>query len=130
MVRKIKKLPDGEFELMQTLWECEDNHQDGDYISRTEIEERISRMHKMAQTTLLTVLTRLAEKGFIEIQKQGRVSMYKSLIKKNEYLTSQRNDFISRLCGGNLSVFAAALCDSGLSEDDIEELRKLLKEVR
>lgn len=128
MSKIIRKLPDGEFELMQVLWECEDNHQGCDYISRVELEERIAKIHKMAQTTLLTILTRLAEKGFIEIQKQGRVSVYRSLIKRKEYLSLQSRDFITRLCGGSLSVFAAALCDSGLSEDDIEELRKLLRE--
>lgn len=30
-------------------------------------------------------------------------------------------------CGGNPEVFAASLCESGISREDIEELRELLK---
>ena len=32
-----------------------------------------------------------------------------------------------KLCGGNISVFAEALCSSGLTAEEIEELRRLLE---
>lgn len=128
MSKRIKKLPDGELEIMQIIWDCENEKSVGGFVNRAEIDERISGSHKIAQTTLLTILSRLSEKGFVEIRKQGRVSVYRSLVKKEKYLSVQSKDFVSRLCGGSMSVFAAALCDSGLSEEDIEELRRLLKE--
>ena len=42
------------------------------------------------------------------------------LLKKNV------KTFINRLFKGNLSVFANALCDSGLTKEEITELKKLL----
>ena len=45
--------------------------------------------------------------------------------------TAQRinalTDAVEKVCGGNMGVFAAALCDSGLSRAEIEELRSLLE---
>ena len=61
----IKKLPDAELEVMQAIWSCESP------VKRSEIDEILKQSHPMAQTTLLTLLTRLADKGFIEIIKEN-----------------------------------------------------------
>ena len=53
--------------------------------------------------------------------------MYTPLVSREEYLAGQSRRFLDKLCGGKLSVLAAALCDSGLSRDEIEELRGLLE---
>ena len=117
----IRKLPDTELEVMQAVWECEPP------VSRGEIDAILKDTHPMALTTLLTLLTRHSEKGFIKIEKTGRSSQYYPLVSKQEYLAQQSNRFLNKLCGGSLSVFATALCDSGLTKEEIEELRKLLK---
>ena len=81
----------------------------------------------MALTTLLTLLTRLSDKGFIKIEKVGRSSKYYPLVSQQEYLAEQSNRFLNKLCGGSLSVFVSALCDSGLTKEEIAELRSLLE---
>ena len=124
MSQQIRRLPDGELEVMQVIWACDSP------VSRKEIEEVLYREHPMATTTLLTLLTRLAEKEFIAIEKNGRSSQYRALINRQEYLANQSNRFIQKVCGGSLSAFASALCDSGLSKDEIEELRELLREKK
>ena len=116
----IRRLPDAELEVMQAIWECEEP------VSRADIDAILKDTHPMAPTTLLTLLTRLSEKGFIRIEKEGRSSRYYSLVSKQEYLARQSNRFLQKLCGGNLSVFASALCDSGLTKEQIAELRNLL----
>ena len=80
----------------------------------------------MALTTLLTVLTRLSEKGFIKIEKVSRSARYIPLVEKEEYLASQSRRFFDKLCGGSVSTFATALCNSGLTMEEIAELRNLL----
>lgn len=81
----------------------------------------------MAMTTLLTLLTRLSEKGFLTIEKKGRRSYYTPCVSQEEYLASQSKNFFEKLCGGNLSTFANALCDSGLTKEELAELRSLLE---
>jgi len=35
---------------------------------------------------------------------------------------------LDRLYGGSISAFAVSLCDSGISKDDIKELRDMLED--
>jgi len=74
MSATIRKLPDTELEVMQAIWQCTPP------VARVEIEEILKDTHPMAMTTLLTLLTRLAEKGFVRIEKNGRSSCYFPLV--------------------------------------------------
>ena len=121
MKKVIQHLPDAELEVMQALWRCTPP------ASRATIENILRESRPMAATTILTLLVRLTERGFIEVHKRGRGNYYTPLISKREYLASQSRRFLNKLCSGDLNSFATALCDSGLSKDDIDELRKLLE---
>lgn len=117
-----RRLPDAELEVMQALWACKTP------ALRTDIEEILFPSHPMAMTTLLTLLTRLAEKEFLRIEKVGRSSRYLPLVSREEYLSAQSKRFVDKLCGGNISTFAAALCSSGLSKEELAQLRDMLEE--
>ena len=118
---QIRKLPDAELEVMQAIWACDAP------VSRADIDEILKEIHPMALTTLLTLLTRLAEKEFIRIEKVSRSAQYYPLVTKQEYLAQQSKRFLHTLCGGNLTTFANALCDSGLSKEALAQLRELLE---
>jgi len=117
----IRRLPDAELEVMQAVWECEAP------VARADIEAILFKTHPMALTTLLTLLTRLSEKEFLTIEKCGRRSYYTPTVTREDYLASQSKSFFQKVCGGNLSVFANALCDGGLSKEEIAQLRELLE---
>jgi len=121
MTENIRRLPDAELEVMQAVWACESP------VSRADIEEILYKTHPMAMTTLLTLLTRLAEKGFISIKKNGRRSYYTPCISQEEYLAAQSKTFVEKLCGGKISTFATALCNSGLTKEELAELRDMLE---
>ena len=121
MNERIRRLPDSEQEVMQAIWSCKAP------VGRADIEQILFQEHPMALTTLLTLLTRLSEKGFIAIEKIGRRSYYTPCISREDYLASQGKNFFEKLCGRNVSAFAAALCDSGLSKEELAELRLLLE---
>ena len=116
-----RKLPDTELEVMQAVWQCEPP------AARGDIEAILKDTHPMAATTLLTLLSRLADKGFVRVEKQGRSSVYYPLVTQKEYLGAQGRRFFSQLCGGSVSTFANALCDSGLTKEELDELVQLLE---
>ena len=120
MSSNIKRLPDSELEVMQAIWSLEAP------VARVDIEDVLKDSYPIAMTTLLTLLTRLSEKGFIKIEKVSRSARYYPLVSQQEYLAQQSKNFLQRLCGGNMSTFATALCDSGISKEDLAELRELL----
>lgn len=118
----LRKLPETELEVMQALWSCNVP------ATRSEIEQHLKETHPMAQTTLLTLLSRLAEKNFVQIQRNKRAAEYYPLVKKEDYLAQQSKHFLNKLCNGSISLFASALCHSGLSKEDLKELQKLLEQ--
>lgn len=118
---EIRRLPDAELAVMQALWAL-----DGPG-TRAQIGEELGEGHSMAPTTLLTLLSRLAERGFVAADRSGRSALYAPLVSREEYLAAQSRSFIDKLCGGKVSVLAAALCDSGLSREELAELRGLLE---
>jgi len=120
MQNELRRLPDAELEVMQALWALEPP------IGTAAVEEKLCR--PMARTTLLTLLSRLGERGFVKIEKAGRGSVYVPLVEKRDYLAAQSSSFYEKLCGGSVSTFVAALCDSRLSREDLTELRRLLEE--
>jgi len=117
-----RKLPDAELEVMQALWACSSP------ATRADMEQILKDTHPMAQTTLLTLLTRLAEKEFVRIEKNGRAATYHPLVTREDYLAQQSKRFLDKLCGGSISLFASALCHSGLSKEDLKELQTLLEQ--
>ena len=121
MEKELRRLPDSELEVMQALWELEEP------ICRAAVEEKLAQ-RRLAVTTLLTLLTRLSDKGFVRIEKDGRRSRYVPLVTRKDYQAAQSRRFVQQVCGGSISAFASALCDSGLSREDLDELRRLLEE--
>ncbi|MBQ4452512.1 MAG: BlaI/MecI/CopY family transcriptional regulator [Clostridia bacterium] len=122
MAASLKRLPDAELTVMQAVWRLDAP------VRRADIERTLSNIHPMAPTTLLTLLARLAAKDFLRIEKEGRGSVYIPLVSESEYRTVQSRSFFSRLFGGNVSAFANALTEGGLSREELEELKRLLEE--
>ena len=120
MSKSIRRLPDSELAVMQAVWAFEPP------VARSQIETQLP--GDMAMTTLLTLLSRLQEKGFLRIEKAGRRSLYIPLVAQKDYQAAQSRRFVDQVFGGSISAFAAALCDQGLSREELEELRRLLRE--
>lgn len=117
----MRKLPDGELELMMIIWEAEEP------ISRIQIEEKMDKDKEVTAGTILSYLSRLEEKGFVEREKRGKMNYYRPLVEKKLYLKETGKNILKRMFGGSLSNFAAALYDGEeLCSQDIAELRKFL----
>lgn len=120
-MKEIKRLPESELEIMQIIWK------NPAPVSRMTIEDALQKIHPLAPTTILTLLTRLCEKGFLSLEKDGRTNLYTPLFSEREYLAAESRSFLDRLFGGSVAGFATALCDSGIAKEELEELRRLLE---
>jgi predicted transcriptional regulator len=61
---------DLEREVMQVLWQV------GELMTVRQVHERLSRRRELAYTTVMTVLDRLAKKGMVRQEKDGRAYRY------------------------------------------------------
>ena len=120
-MKKLNRLPDGELEIMQIIWHTNPP------ISRSVIETELNKNKHLAPTTILTFLTRLCEKGFLQVERKGKTNYYIPLISEREYLATESRSFLDRLYGGSFKAFAASLCDSGISRQELEQLKEMLE---
>ena len=89
-----KRLPDAEFTVMKAIWSLNSP------ITTNEITNKLADKSWKPQT-LLTVLKRLSEKGFLNIIKEGKQHQYKVLITEDEYLEIETGSFLKRYAGAD-----------------------------
>ena len=65
-----------------------------------------------------------SEEQRLKRQKKALRAHYRMLRKQ---ISPESRNLLEKLYGGSIKTFANALCDSGLSREDLEELRSLLE---
>ena len=117
----MKRLPDTELEVMKALWTT------GPDTPRALLEERLSPFG-WAANTINTYLSRLADKGFVAVRREGKSNLYTPLIGQEEYQAFDSRAVLDRLYGSPRN-FVAALARDGMGRDELEELRALLDQL-
>ena len=111
---KIKRLPDAELEIMNALWDADAP------LTAAELETALPGPPR-ARTTLLTLLARLEEKGYL----------YTAALTRAAYLSAESRSLWGRLFGGSPRNFVAALAETDtLTDADIDELAEYLEELK
>ena len=82
-------LGDLEQEVMQQLWD------DGEPLTVRQVHERLSRRRELAYTTVMTVLDRLAKKGLVEQERDGRAYLYRPVQTREEMTAGLMLDALS-----------------------------------
>jgi len=122
-MKPIKKLPDAEFEIMRIIWQNEPP------ISTNQIIARLDEDNRWKPQTVLTLLIRLIERGYLSSEKIGKERTYTPLISESEYLQTETENFIKKYYQNSLTGLVNTLYKgNNLSEKDISDLRKLLDE--
>lgn len=116
-----KTLPNSELELMMIIWKADEP------MTRIEIEEQLPKERKLSKTTVLSFLSRLEEKGFVKVEKEGRNNCYIPMVKEKDYLEQESSTILKKLYDNSVKKFVAALYDGKeLSKTQIEELKDYL----
>lgn len=124
--RAFNRMPDAELVVMQGIWDAEKNGFEKVRASQL-IEAYPDTVGVQKLTTVLTLLTRLVERGYVNIEKLGRSNIYSAAITEEEYCKLATKDFVSSVCRKSTGNLFAALVDGSMLEDgDIEELRELM----
>ncbi len=121
MKTSIKRLPDGEFTILKVIWQLQNP------TTSAQIMEKLGEDNHWKPQTLLTVLARLTEKGFLESVRKGRERQYTAIISEDEYLEVETSDFLKRYSGHSMGGLVKTLFSSNsLSDSELDELRSLL----
>ena len=82
---------------------------------------------KPAATTVVTVLKRMTDKGFVAFNQHGSNREYFPLIKKTEYFAKQVNAVIKNYFNDSASQFASFVTnETNMSPEEVTKLRDLV----
>lgn len=122
---KIAKLPDAEFEIMKVVWA------NVPPITTAIIMEHLGKEREWKPQTVITLMLRLVERGFLRTEKTCKERSYFPLVSKEDYLKFETGDFMERFHGNSFASLVATLYDgSKLKDSDLDQLAKWLKEKR
>ena len=124
MPRSRRPISDTELEVLKALWS-------GGPGTARDVERRLpTRKPRWAYNTLLTLLSRLREKGYATADRQGTALLFRPNVTREQLLRSGLTRLVDRVCDGTASPLVHALVrESRLSARDIADLRKLLDEL-
>lgn len=124
-MKNIKRLPDAEFEIMRVVWSNEPP------ITTAMIMEQLGNERKWKAPTVISLMMRLVERGFLQTEKEGKERTYYPLIRKEEYLALETENFMKQYHENSFLSFVNTLYNGKqLSDKELDDLLKWAKERR
>ncbi len=124
-MESIKKLPDAEFEIMKVVWANEPP------ITTPKIMEQLGREKEWKIQTIVSLMLRLGERGFLRSEKHGKERTYYALVNKEDYLKFETGNFMRQFHDNSfLNLVNTLYADEALTEKDMDELLQWVKERR
>ncbi len=121
----MKKLPDAEFEVMKVVWANEPP------MTTPIIMEQLGREKEWKIQTVVSLMLRLVERGFLRSEKHGKERTYYALVNKEDYLRFETGNFMRQFHDSSfLNLVNTLYADSALTEKDLDDLQRWVQERR
>ena len=116
----IQQISDSELELMRIVWAR------GGTALYAHIMEDLEKAGRTWQkNTVITLLSRLVEKGMLKTSKIGRRNEYTAVVSEADYQASQTQALVNKLYAGSAKGLIATLIQQDLlSPEDYAELKR------
>lgn len=97
--------------------------------SASRVVELLEERKEWHSRTIRTLLDRLVKKGALKIRPDGRRHLYEALIDREKCIRAESRSFLRRVFGGERAAMLLHLVEEAdLTQEEIEELKKILKE--
>lgn len=124
-MEKMKKLPDAEFDIMKVVWA------NTPPITTNMIMEQLGKERAWKAQTIISLMLRLVERGFLHTEKQSKERTYFPLVSKEDYLKFETGNFMKQFHDNSfLNLVNTLYDDEVLSDKEIDELLKWANERR
>ena len=124
MRKRIPKIAESEWRVMQVLWE------DGPQTAN-DVVEALSGKVKWKSRTIKTLISRLVKKGAVKVTEEGYRYRYSAAVDESACIHSETRSFVRRVYQGAMKpALAAFLEDADLSMEEIDDLQKILHQKR
>lgn len=121
-MKETPRISDAEWEIMKVLWSKSPS-------TTNDVMNILGDRTGWKPGTIKSLMNRLLKKNAIAFNQEGKTYLYFPLVTEEEFLKTENQSFLERLYGGSLKpMFVNFLKHQKLSQDDVEELKKILDE--
>ena len=122
----IPQVSDSELELMKIVWA-----NDGTALYAHIMEELAKKGRTWQKNTVITLLSRLVEKGLLSVNKLGRRNEYTAVVSEADYQASQAQALVNKLYAGSAKGLVATLIQQDLLfPEDYAELKRFWEDEK
>ncbi len=113
-------ITDYELELMKIIW-----NNKGTALYAEIVEGLEAKDNHWTKNTIITLLSRLIEKGLLKTNKIGRRNEYIAIVPETDYQAGQTVQFLDKIFEGNTKGLVATLIEKELlTPEDYEDLKR------
>jgi BlaI family penicillinase repressor len=117
------ELTQAEWEIMKVVWEKEP-------CAAGTVQETMAKKRDRAYSTVKTTMDRMAEKGFLEIEKIRNLQLFRSCISDVDAKRGEFRKMLKRAFDGALTPMMQFLIEhEGLTKKQASQLRKLVNKA-
>ncbi len=110
-----------QLEILQIISKSDDG------MTAAEVWQHIQSQRPIARTTIITLMQRLQERGWMSREGEGRGAIYRALYNPEEATNAIVDGFLGRYFGGSPASMMMSLLGAGrVSEEELSRLRELL----
>lgn len=116
----MQQVSDYELELLKIIWAG-----GGNQAMYAEIVDALEKKGlSWTKNTVITLLSRLVNKGFLKVQKVGRRNQYIAIVSEGQYREAQTQSLLDRVYEGDAKGLVCTLIQGALlSPEEYEELK-------
>lgn len=119
------KISQAEMDTLMLLWECNEP------IRPASLLKMMTPIRPWSISTLKTILTRLVDKGYVEITLQKRFFYYYPKYTKEEFLKKETGILLDRLSDCSAVPLMAGLISSeSITKEELDEIEALIQEEK
>jgi len=123
MSKENINLTQAEWQVMEILWQ-------GKEFTGREIVDALSKSEGWSRSTILTLLSRLENKGIVSSNTDGALKTFSAVLGREDAALFETESLLSKLYGGSLSLMVSTLAQrENLSRSEIDELYDVLRRL-
>lgn len=116
-------LSDGEWKIMNVLWEKE-------FATITELTALLQEETGWDKHIIITMLNRMMKKGAVDFCMNGRAKQFYPLLLRSEVSIRETKGFLDKVYRGSIGMMVNAMIeDKALTKEDIAELYQILEQA-
>ncbi|GGB71130.1 BlaI/MecI/CopY family transcriptional regulator [Blastomonas aquatica] len=119
-----ERISDAEHAVMEVLWQRSP-------MTAADVADSLADARDWTLQTVKTLLSRLANKGAVSYQQEGRRYLYSPILAREDYVGDESRRLVDRLFGGRAAPLIAHLAEQQeFTAEDLAEIERLIGELK